>query len=448
MTTSMDFYGRPQATDYEAEGLKLSRRSKLMEALQAQAIQGAMDRPTGTPITPLEAVLRLATVYNTNRNQDKYDERRGAMAGEMAREAQSYADQLGTAGDQESRSKALMSGMMSRNPQIRALVEAERKRTSELDKARHEALIKNARAEDLAASSDPSKWRPKPETHTVGSQVFQGNADKGFAPIIDAREQYAPVGEIGRDAQGRPIIGSVEKGTNKPVFSPQGTNVNVNTATKAGTAFAEALGSARAKDLATSVEKARSAAAALPALDVAKDALNAGIKSGAMADVGMALASVGKAFGLPDDPEVANSQVYLSQIATRVLELVKALRPATDKDVEYAEKAAGGKLTLDLNTMKHLLQIGRAAAYETLDKHETLVSANERAPGGMESGLDAFRIPFKASIAPDDMIERTSTGNYVYRGMKREEKPSGTTTPLRRRIYDPKTGEFKDAPGN
>jgi hypothetical protein len=125
-------------------------------------------------------------------------------------------------------------------------------------------------------------------------------------------------------------------------------------------------------------DDARAAAAALPAFANARAAIDSGnIILGAGADLRLGMQKVGALLGL--DPSAAeNTETFRSAIAPVVLAAVKGLGAGTgisNADRDFAEKAAGGNITLEPNSIRRLLDIGQRAAEakiknfkETLDK--------------------------------------------------------------------------------
>ena len=115
-------------------------------------------------------------------------------------------------------------------------------------------------------------------------------------------------------------------------------------------------------------------------------------------------------------------------MASSVLEVLKTLRPASDKDVQYAEKAAGGTITLDDQTMLRLIDSARAAGLNKLVEHDTLLNANSKGTGAIPADLEPFQVPFSVSD-PSGSLEYKN-GRFISKTVgnapKAATKPSVT----------------------
>jgi len=223
--------------------------------------------------------------------------------------------------------------------------------------------------------------------------------------LYDARDKYSGVGTLATGADGKPVIGATVEGTNKPVFAPAGSSVQVDLGQGANKAFANKIGEGRAAEIQKSFEIVKELPQKLATLDEASGQLQAGIKSGLPADIALTFARAGKALGLGDvDPTVANTETFRAKMAGSILDILKVLRPASDKDVQYAEKATGGQITLDAETMSRLIDSARAAAWNSLHGHAKLMSRNKEAPGAQEAGLQAYEVPYELH-APADRFD-------------------------------------------
>jgi hypothetical protein len=147
----------------------------------------------------------------------------------------------------------------------------------------------------------------------------------------------------------------------------QGAGVNVN------------LGQAPEKSVFDRMSEitgeAQSAARSLPSFATARKALGDGTITGFAADQRLYLRKLGTLFGMPDEA-VANTETFRSAMAPTVLALVKGLGAGTaisNADREFAEKAAGGNITLDEGSIKRLMEIGERAAQEKIKQHQSIL---------------------------------------------------------------------------
>ena len=129
------------------------------------------------------------------------------------------------------------------------------------------------------------------------------------------------------------------------------------------------------KEVSERADAARAAAAALPAFSEARKAIDSGAILGAGADMRLGMQKIGAMFGL--DPAAAeNTEVFRSAIAPVVLSTVKGLGAGTgisNADREFAEKAAGGNISLEPGSIRRLLDIGQRAAEARIKSHQTML---------------------------------------------------------------------------
>jgi hypothetical protein len=181
------------------------------------------------------------------------------------------------------------------------------------------------------------------------------------------------------------------------------------------------------KQMTESATSARAAVTGLNALREAKKAVDAGIISGAGADLNLGLAKVATYFGA-DPTRVTNTETFRSVIAPQVAALMKATVGSTqisNADREFAERAAGGSISLDSTSIKRLLGIMERASVISIADHQDRLNtvypdeggkfARERAvlglPGNapvrVRSPAEAERLPSGTSIIlPDGSVGR------------------------------------------
>jgi len=151
------------------------------------------------------------------------------------------------------------------------------------------------------------------------------------------------------------------------------TEVNVNVGEKGLGKLAEEM----AKSATTSLEAAKGARSGLENLYEVKPLLDSGIITGTGAEfltgVGNALSSrLGfKAF---DDP-VANTQAYSAALGRQVGEVIKQFGSGTgisDADREYAEKIAGGKISMNEQALRRVMDINERAYKNAINSHNKM----------------------------------------------------------------------------
>lgn len=142
-------------------------------------------------------------------------------------------------------------------------------------------------------------------------------------------------------------------------------------------AFEAELGKAQVHRLSKSLEAAEEAAEIITTVNEGRKLLSSGMVTGFGAEtlvtIGQALKQIG--FDAQSDA-TANAQAYASTMAQNVGKLIKQFGTGTglsDADREYAEKMAGGKITLDKNAIVKILDINERAARSAIRKHNQRV---------------------------------------------------------------------------
>jgi hypothetical protein len=155
------------------------------------------------------------------------------------------------------------------------------------------------------------------------------------------------------------------------------SNVTVN-GEKQATEFEKALGKGQATSVLDSRQTAEDAASIMETVQIGKSLLDKGMITGFGADAlrsfGSALNSVG--ITLASDP-VANTEAYGAAMAQNVAKIIKQFGAGTglsDADREYAQKMAGGQVTLTEKSLRKILEINEKMAVNVVNRHNQKVS--------------------------------------------------------------------------
>lgn len=410
---------------YGPESAELQRRRAMAQALLQMGLKGA---PQGQMVSghyvapgPLSAALPLMQMFLGEKLQGDADKQQASMgqdfAASQAAALEKYmkmrqgqpAEPLpsGMAGPpnppvEADPRGAAMAGISSPFPALQQigkedLTQINKNTLSPKDILGAGGADLRSRIAAVLAGGDVSKLQPQPEVKESGGRFYS------ITPGEQAKDvggsSFSPLQTLGYDDQGRPIQGQVRSGSGEAKFAPRGgTTVNVNPGEKQ---FDKTSGEQRAKMLGESYGKAQKAVENIDTLKQVQTALESGIKSGFGADAKLAVAKAGRALGLSDDPSIVNTEQYRAQMANQVFAIIKNLGAGTgisDADRAYAEKAAGGQITLDDRTMARLVQVARQASMNAVLQHEDLLGRNRGAADPQE--LAAYELPFEFA-APD-----------------------------------------------
>lgn len=122
-----------------------------------------------------------------------------------------------------------------------------------------------------------------------------------------------------------------------------------------------------------SAKAARTTATGLTGLREARNAINGGAITGAGANQMLGLQKLGAALGLSNSDKIVNTETFRSAIAPQVASVLKSTvgtANISNSDREFAEKAAGGNITLDEKSITRLLDIMERASTAQLEGHQ------------------------------------------------------------------------------
>lgn len=123
-----------------------------------------------------------------------------------------------------------------------------------------------------------------------------------------------------------------------------------------------------------------------------------GVITGAGADGRLMLQKIGAAFGVADPAAIQNTETFRAAIAPQVSSVLKATvgtANISNSDREFAERAAGGSITLDEGSIKRLLDIMERASVARLQDHQEQLEAIYPDPvaNKRERALFGVRVP-------------------------------------------------------
>lgn len=158
-----------------------------------------------------------------------------------------------------------------------------------------------------------------------------------------------------------------------PVDRRSVTNIDM----KGEGAFAGELGKLEAADVMKNRAAAEDARSVVDTINTGRSLLDKGIISGFGADFKLGFAKALKEAGITGfDGKIANTETYASNMAQNVGKLIKQFGAGTglsNADREYAEKMAGGSISLNEESMRRILDISERAARNSIAAHNKRV---------------------------------------------------------------------------
>lgn len=448
--------------NYDLQAEDIARRQKIAEAMQQESLQPIQQAqslgPMASQTSWTNGLAKMVQAYLGAKEQAKASEEKSALSDRYQQDLTQGMQQY----DKTSRGysspgdtplpegidgpvrqaenipadprKAVMDAMASNHPVLRDFAMKQMAEQAKGQVTPKDLLAHANPATVFAHPSDPSKWTGKANLKAItpGDVVLDENSGALVNPTVPNGAGFTTKSIDGDMYQESPF--GLKKLDNAP-------KVTLNTGEQAGTKFATKLAEKRADTLAKSYDDTKGLPSTLSTLDEASQSLSAGIKSGATAEIALTLAKLGKALGFGEvTPEIANTEAFKSQMAKSTLEVLKTLRPASDKDVEYAEKASGGKITLDDSTMLRLIDSARAAAASKLYSHNQLLESNKKASGALPEDLDTFNVPF--SVSGDNMTFKDGQFQATSRAPQTATSQAAPAIPGVRK-FNPQTGRIE-----
>lgn len=152
-------------------------------------------------------------------------------------------------------------------------------------------------------------------------------------------------------------------------------NPNPDPQTGAGKLMA-GIGEGAAETLTKSRDTASTAANSLRTYGEAQKLLDAGVITGTGANWRVSLTRALNTIGIGDGINVANTEAFIATMGRVTLDLVKQLGAGTsisNADRDFAEKVAGGNITMSEDGIRKLFDINRRASVEAIQRHNALV---------------------------------------------------------------------------
>lgn len=278
-----------------------------------------------------------------------------------------------------------------------------------------------------------AKKQAQEQARTEAGQLYgQGNTQGAIAKLLGAND-FGGAGNIAtiqkalspsegpasiqeyKIAQGQGFKGTLlDYLTKKAEAGASKTNVNVGGGTD--------------KQIFDSVEEsyksAKAAATGLKGITEASKALNSpgGTITGFGANQNLALQKIGSALGVTDPSAIQNTETFRAAIAPQVAAMLKSTVGTTNisnSDREFAEKAAGGNITLDEGSIRRLLSVMKRAGEGIVKEHNDRLNAiypdkqkfrREHALFGVNAG-GAVKIP--QGMSPDQAMKAFPPGTPI-----------------------------------
>jgi hypothetical protein len=405
--------------NFRQEQEKIARRKQLAEALQMQAMAGAPggQMVSGHYVGPslLQSLAPLAQALVGQKLQKDVDTQSTDL-GQRYNQAMASSLETYLKERQANPEEAARRAMTSEFAPLQKIAAEDMDRlvkgmVTSKDILGAGDFSQDSRLEAIRSGGNLQLLKPKDDTRVINGQLYRRGPDGQYSVLVDARDRYGDVGQLSTGPDGRPVMGQVNLATNKASFTPGG--INIDTTTKAGTALTTALAGETAKILTDARDKTSSAIKSYSGIEEAERALDAGIKTGSLADVSLQLNKVAKAFGVPEaKPEIANTELYKTSLMKQVASIIKDFNTGqvSDADREFAIQMSGADITYDPETLQRLLQIAKAAQLNSMLDYKTLLSNVGQTPNVVPEQLKAFSLPVGAL----DRVSTKPTPGKVY----------------------------------
>jgi hypothetical protein len=263
------------------------------------------------------------------------------------------------------------------------------------DKAAVDRIVRNAIDVPKALELEYKGRQTAAQEATAKATGVRGEAAMISARAAEARAGQEQVPASIREFRAAQAMPKAERTAFEAFQAAKRPTTTINMQQES--ALRKELGETQGKIVSDGYKAAEDAISTMDTINIGRDLLNKGVVTGFGADflvnTGQALKQVG--IDLNSDA-AANAQTYAATLAGNVGRLIKLFGAGTglsNADREYAEKMAGGKISLDERALRRILDINERSARNVITKHNANV---DRFKAGDE---------FKIEMPP----ERTST---------------------------------------
>ena len=177
------------------------------------------------------------------------------------------------------------------------------------------------------------------------------------------------------------------------------------------------------KEISKSMETARTLPGSAAAIRAVRKTLDDGMFTGSTAEVELSLKKLMASSGFPVDPRIQPTEQfrsYMANITAAARQMLAGGANISDKDLEAAEKAAGGKITLEAGSIRQIMHHLENLNTQMAIAHQGKVGifAGDDNPQRSKMVYGTFGLPME-NIVPDAAIERIQT--YAKDPAKRDE---------------------------
>lgn len=310
--------------------------------------------------------------------------------------------------------KALAVAMNSRMPQLLEQARKEDEERRKLLSTPGATIASRAAAYD---QNDPTQLRSDVKQTVVNNQAF-ATTDEGIAqqPGLDARDKFKTIPTPPGANPGQ--VWQQNTGTNKIDAEGSVPSTTVNVDTKGANAFEVAAMGDWQKRLADNKTRVQEIAARAPILREALKVIpNA--ETGFGANPILDIRAFAKKFGIADDEagKIADSQMLRSAIAPNVFEMLKALRPASNVDLEWSKTVQAADLANDPRTLERAIQTILASSANEVNQAQADFSSFTASKPDLAATAGLYK-PLSVSFSDADGIVPGPDGRFVPKHMQ------------------------------
>jgi len=155
-------------------------------------------------------------------------------------------------------------------------------------------------------------------------------------------------------------------------------------------------------ELKTSKETASAARTEIQSIHKAREQLDApgGIFSGSKAEIRLKFAKVAELFGVPDTDKIANTETFVSAMASKVAASLKALGTnPSNKDLVFSEKMAGSP-EMSEASLRRILDIAEQTSRDKIGRHNSTVGQYTESTEAVKPYAKALRVDAPGQYKP------------------------------------------------
>jgi hypothetical protein len=362
----------------------------------------------------------------------------------QAAEKQKLAEQMmaAKAAEEKRLHDAQIGDLAAKAEQRRQETALQKEQSEYLQRPEVQAAIKSGNVGGVLAgmpkleARDLSMLVPKPKPSPYGTVSPKDYTRDSFAKFSQTGN-HADLVPIGKEDELAPVLraAGIEEGSPQWKAAMQARANKLSTHAKAASAtatvttasdpFAKKVGEKLGEEFVESKKDAQLAVASINNLREGRALLDSGVITGIGADLitkgGQVLQRIGIPLGKNAEETISNTQSYAANMGREVGSVIRLFGSGTglsDADREYAQKIAGGEISLNEDSLRKLLDINERVAIAKVNAYNQRGEEFLKTPEGKAIPRSQVLIDMPASSKTKHPGKSASVEDWITRAMR------------------------------